>query len=101
MNINWKIRFKNPVFWAQVVCAVFLPILTYFGLNWADMTTWAAIGSLLVEAVKNPVVVVSVLVSVFNAVVDPTTAGVGDSRLAMTYAAPRRDRRTDGREARS
>ena len=85
MNINWKIRFKNPVFWAQVVCAVFLPILTYFGLNWADMTTWAAIGSLLVEAVKNPVVVVSVVVSLFNSLTDPTTKGLSDSERALGY----------------
>ena len=88
MNINWKIRFKNPVFWAQVVCAVFLPILTYFGLNWADMTTWAAIGSLLVEAVKNPVVVVSVVVSLFNSLTDPTTKGLSDSERALGYTEP-------------
>lgn len=101
MKINWAVRFRNPLWWAQVACAVLLPILAYFGLSWEDMTSWAALGALFVRAVQNPVVVVSVLVSVFNAVVDPTTAGVGDSRLAMTYAAPHRDRRTDGREARS
>ena len=94
MKINWAVRFQNPLWWAQVACAVLLPILAYFGLSWEDMTRWAALGALFVRAVQNPVVVVSVLVSVFNAV-------VGDSRLAMTYAAPRRDRRTDGREARS
>lgn len=88
MNINWRVRFKNPAFWVQIVVAVFVPILAYFGLNWSDMTTWAAIWALLVEAIKNPVVCVSVLVSVYNACIDPTTKGMGDSARALTYDKP-------------
>lgn len=91
MNINWKVRLKNPVFWAELAAAIILPMLTAVGLKWADMTTWEALGGVIVEAVKNPVVVVAVGVSVWNAITDPTTAGVGDSHLAMTYAAPRKD----------
>lgn len=91
LKINWAVRFRNPLWWAQMVCAVFLPILAYFGLAWNDMTTWSSIGGVLLRAAKNPVVVVSVLVSMFNAVVDPTTAGVKDSRLAMSYQSPHRD----------
>ena len=26
MNINWKVRIKNPVFWAQVAVAIVAPI---------------------------------------------------------------------------
>lgn len=51
-RINWKVRIKNPVFWVQAATAVVLPILTYFGLTWEDMTSWAAIGNLLLQAVK-------------------------------------------------
>ena len=91
MKINWAVRFRNPLWWAQVVCAVLLPVLAYFGLAWSDMTTWPSIGGVLLRAAKNPVVVVSVLVSVFNAVVDPTTAGVNDSRMAMSYRKPHKD----------
>ncbi|WP_367399618.1 phage holin [Anaerotruncus massiliensis (ex Togo et al. 2019)] len=40
---------------------------------------------------QNPVVVVSVLVSVFNALTDPTTSGVNDSVRAMTYETPHKD----------
>lgn len=90
MGINWKVRFKNPAFWVQVVLAVVTPILAYFGVNWEDMTTWYALGSLLVESVKNPVVVVAVIVSLWNAVNDPTTAGFTDSELAMTYTEPKK-----------
>lgn len=91
MKINWGVRFKNPLWWAQIVSAVILPVLAYFGLNWQDMTTWRAIGELFIKSIQNPVVVVSVLVSVFNAINDPTTAGVKDSDRAMTYVKPYKD----------
>ena len=93
-RINWKVRIKNPVFWVQVAIAVILPILTYFGLTWEDMTSWAAIGNLLLQAVKNPVVIAAVLASVWNAVNDPTTAGLKDSQRAMAYEKPYRDGET-------
>lgn len=91
MKINWTVRLKNPLWWAQIVSAVILPVLAYFGLNWQDMTTWGAIGDLLIRSVQNPVVVVSVLVSLFNAINDPTTAGIKDSNRAMTYVKPYKD----------
>ena len=90
-QINWKVRIKNPVFWVQVAVAVILPILGYFGLTWEDMTSWAEIGDLLLRAVKNPVVIVSVVASVWNAINDPTTAGLKDSQRAMAYEKPFRD----------
>lgn len=89
MKINWKVRFKNPVFIANLLLAIVVPILAYFGLKWEEMTTWVALGNLFVEAVKNPVVVVSVIISVWNAVNDPTTAGIGDSSQALTYEKPK------------
>ena len=88
MKINWKVRFANPEFWKQIALAVFVPLLAYYGMNWSDMTTWAAIGELFVQAVQNPVVVLSVVVSVYNAIIDPTTKGISDSELAMTYDKP-------------
>ncbi len=89
MQINWKVRFKNPVFWAQLIAAVILPVLTYMGLNWADMTSWQTLGGVMLEAVKNPVIVVSVIVSIWNLINDPTTKGIGDSARAMTYTSPK------------
>ena len=75
MKINWKVRLKNPVFWVGLAVAIVLPILTSLGMSWEDMTTWAALGDALLQAVKNPVILVSVLVSVWNAINDPTTKG--------------------------
>jgi phi LC3 family holin len=91
MNINWKARFKNPVWWAEVAASVVLPMLAAIGLSWADMTTWEALWEAVKTAVANPVVVVAMGVSLWNAITDPTTAGLGDSVLAMTYKAPRKD----------
>ncbi len=88
MKINWKVRLANPVFWVQMVLAVFGPILAYFGVMWKDMTTWGMILDLLVGAVKNPVVVVAVVVSVVNAINDPTTKGLADSTNARAYIKP-------------
>ena len=89
MKINWKVRAKNPVFWTNIIISIVLPILAHMGMNWEDMTTWPALGNLLLSAVQNPVIVVAVIVSVWNAINDPTTAGISDSTQAMTYEAPR------------
>lgn len=89
MKINWKVRLRNPVFWVQMAAAVVLPILAYLGLSWDDMTSWAALWGIFVEAVKNPVILASVAVSIWNAVNDPTTRGVGDSEQALTYTEPK------------
>ena len=89
MKINWKVRMKNPVFWGQVVVAVIAPILAYLGLSWSDMTPWAAFGGIFVKAVSKPVVFVSVLVSVWNLINDPTTKGFSDSTQALTYEKPK------------
>lgn len=90
--INWKVRMRNPLFWVQVFLAILMPILAYMGLAVEDLTSWAILGTTLLEAVKNPYVLGLVVVSVWNAVNDPTTEGVKDSNLAMTYIKPHSDK---------
>lgn len=92
MKINWKVRIKNPVFLANLAVSIILPILTYLGLNWSDMTTWATLVRVLFEAIQNPVIVVSVIVSVWNLINDPTTAGLSDSTQALTYDRPKKSK---------
>lgn len=87
--MNWKVRFKNPLFIAQMILAVLTPILAYAGLTVKDLTTWQALGDLLIGALSNPCVLGLVVVSVFNAVTDPTTSGVADSEQALTYTKPK------------
>lgn len=90
MKINWKVRFsrKNILFIAQVIASVTIPILTYFGLKASDLTTWASVWDTFVKAISNPYVVVMAIISLFNAITDPTTKGVGDSEKALTYTTP-------------
>lgn len=90
--INWKIRLKNPVFLAQVLMAIVLPIMAYGGLTVADLTTWGAVVDMIKTAVLNPYVLGLVATSIWQAVNDPTTAGVCDSELAMSYTNPAKDR---------
>ena len=88
MRLNIPVRLKNPVFWAQLGLAVFTPVLAYFGLAGADITSWPVLGATLLAAVRNPYVCALVAVSVWNAVNDPTTAGLGDSARALNYSRP-------------
>ena len=89
MKINWKVRLHNPIWLAQIAMAVITPILVGLGAQWEDMTSWAALGDALAQAVSNPVIVVAVIVSVWTASTDPTTKGTGDSARALTYTRPK------------
>lgn len=53
--INWKVRFKNPVFLAQLFLAFFAPILGYYGLTAQDLTTWGSVFYLLAGAFSNQI----------------------------------------------
>lgn len=89
--LNWKVRFnrKNILFIAQVIISVVIPVLTYFGLQASDLTTWGKVWETFVQAISNPYVVVMAIVSLFNAVTDPTTKGISDSTSALSYTQPK------------
>lgn len=88
MNINWKVRVKNPMFWVSIAIAIVTPIFAYFGLTAQDMTSWGAIWDVIVQAISNPYVLLTVAVSVYNAIVDPTSSGITDSARALQYSYP-------------
>ncbi len=90
--INWKIRLKNPMFIAQLVLSVIMPILAYLGLTAEDLSSWAKLGEVLIKAVSSPYILGLVLVSVYNAITDPTTTGFTDSKRALTYDKPNDDK---------
>lgn len=92
MKINWKVRFKNPTYYAQLVLAIFTPILAYLGLEFADITTWGAFIELIQQAYSNPYLLGLVLISVFNASTDPTVAGISDSKQSLKYQQPKNDK---------
>ena len=91
MQINWNVRFSNPHFWVQVILAAIVPVMSYFGLSAADCTTWPMVFETLYKACTNPYICLTVLISVYNAVIDPTTAGIGDSLRALGYTKPAKE----------
>ena len=87
--MNFKVRFKNPIFIAQLILAILTPILAYAGLTVQDLTSWTKLGQLLINALSNPYVLGLIAVSIWNALNDPTTAGISDSKQALTYQIPK------------
>lgn len=87
-KINWKVRLKNPVFIAQIIMAVILPILAYLGLSIKDLTNWSILWKVLLDGLSNPYVIMLVIISVWNAINDPTTHGLSDSMRALGYEKP-------------
>ena len=86
MNINWKVRIKNKQFLLALIPALALvaqAIAAVFGYT-IDLGTM--VGKL--QAVVNAIFALLVILGI---VVDPTTAGVGDSERAMQYVEPWKD----------
>ena len=87
-NFNIPVRLRNPVWWVQVVGAFLLCALTYNQLEPQDMTTWMGLINLIVGVFKNPYLLFTCLWSVWNASNDPTTKGLKDGALGVTYKKP-------------
>lgn len=84
--INWQVRLKNKSFWVALIPALLLLIqaVAYvfgFTLDLSEM------GDKLLAVVNALFAVLAIL----GVVTDPTTAGLSDSNLAMTYEEPKED----------
>ena len=85
MKINWKVRIKNKNFWVAIIPAVLLlvqVVANVFGFT-LDL---GELGNNLLAVVNAVFVVLSIL----GIVTDPTTEGITDSKLAMTYEEPKK-----------
>lgn len=85
--INWKVRIKNKAFWLSIIPAVLLliqAVAEVFGYK----LDFANLSQKLIAVVEAVFVVLTIL----GIVVDPTTAGTRDSKLAMTYEKPKEDK---------
>ena len=87
MKINWRVRIKNKTFWVAVIPAVLL-LIQSFAEVFGYIIDLGDLENRLLEVVN----AAFVLLSVLGIVIDPTTAGVNDSNLAMTYEVPREDK---------
>ena len=84
--INWMVRFKNKNFWLALIPAVLLLIqvvASVFGYT-IDI---GDLGDKLLAVVNALFAVLAIL----GIVTDPTTAGIGDSKQALTYETPKED----------
>ena len=91
LGINWKVRVRNPQFWLSVVLSFIVPPLAYAGIEFNEVTTWGKFFSVLGNGFANPYVVAMVIVSLYNSIVDKTTRGFGDTKIAKQYLRPRTD----------
>lgn len=84
MNINWKVRIKNKVFWLTITPAIFAliaKVLELFGIHFEYGTLEAQICDIIES--------IFLVLGILGIVNDPTTAGTSDSELAMTYEEPK------------
>ena len=81
MKLNWKVRFKNKVWLGS-----FLSLIVGFVYSMlALFDVFPEVTQSLVLQLLNQVLTFLGLIEV---IVDPTTAGIGDSERAMGYAEP-------------
>lgn len=88
LKVNVPVRLKNPWFWVGVVSI----IITALGVDPNQFVSWESLVGYLVEVLKNPVQIVTVVLAVLAVFIDPTTAGVGDSAQALRYTCPKKDK---------
>ncbi|MCR5136261.1 MAG: phage holin [Oscillospiraceae bacterium] len=83
MQLNWKVRIRNKLFWLALIPAVLILAETVCRLFGLSLETGD-----LKEQLLNLVNAVFAVLAVLGIVVDPTTEGVGDSDRAMLYREP-------------
>ena len=90
MKINLLVRLKNKTFWLSLIPALLLvaqTIASLFGYNWDFVVL-----NQQIAAIINAVFAV---LSILGIVVDPTTAGIGDSQRSLSYTEPNKDEEGD------
>lgn len=84
MKINIPVRFKNPWFWVGLGGV----ILSAMGVSPEMFTSWGAVWEAVCSLFSNPFQIGCVVLAVLGVFVDPTTAGICDSKRAMFYKSP-------------
>ena len=86
--INWQVRIRNKQFWVSVIPALALVVQAV-----AAVFGWALDFSNLTGRLIAVADAVFALLAILGVVVDPTTAGMGDSLRAMGYEEPWQDQK--------
>ncbi len=86
MKINWKVRFANKYFWLALIPAVLLlvqAVAKVFGFE-LDLGEFG-------EQLKAVINTLFAVLAIIGVSADPTTAGLSDSKRALTYTEPKED----------
>ena len=87
MKINWTVRIKNKAFWVTIIPAVLLLVQQICAMFGVELNI-AGVSNQLVSIVGTVFGILS-LIGIVN---DPTTSGMSDSKQAMTYETPKKDK---------
>ena len=85
MKINWLVRVKNKAFWVALIPTILLLAQQVCGMFGVDIQI-----ANLQDNLLSLVGTLFTLLAILGIVVDPTTDGISDSNLAMTYEEPRK-----------
>lgn len=84
--INWKVRIKNKTFWLTLIPAVLL-LVQVVAATFGFTLDLGELGNNLIAVVNALFTVLAIL----GIVTDHTTAGISDSKQALTYEKPKED----------
>ena len=84
MQINWRVRFQNKTFLTGLISLVVVFIY--------DLLQLLGIAPVVTQSVVMQVAEgVLTILGMVGVIADPTTAGITDSRQAMTHETPKKD----------
>lgn len=86
VKVNIPVRLKNPWFWVGIASVV----IAALGVDPQQFVSWDSLVGYIVDVLKNPVQLVTVVLAVLAVFIDPTTAGVSDSAQALRYTCPKK-----------
>ena len=91
MKINWRVRFnkKNMLFLFRFFAALFLPVVTYFGISYEELTTWAKVWDIFIQFVSNPFLLMLTAFNAMNVIPDPVVKGISDSPTGLQLIEPK------------
>ena len=84
MKLNWKVRFKNKTW-----LSMFISLIVGFVFNMLKL--FDIVPVVTENTIMNIITQVLTFLGLIGVLVDPTTAGIGDSNRAMTYEEPWQD----------
>lgn len=84
MKINWKVRFKNKVFLTAFISLI-------VGFVYSMLALFDVYPAITQNTILGIIDQVLTFFGLIGVIVDPTTAGLGDSDRAMSYEEPWKD----------